>query len=94
MGVAFVGFDALAGLSAGLGRRHDNRFEPKPDQVPGQHEASRSAMFVAELEVLENDLEFLGEFAQGILDIDERAFAGAVVDGVLTIAADGVCDGD
>ena len=92
-GITLVGFNAFAGFACGLGGSQDNDFESEAYEVPGENEAGRSG-FVTELEVFEGKLELLREFTKGVFDIDERALAGAVVDGVLTRVAESVCDGD
>ena len=92
-GITLVGFDTFAGFAGGLGGSQDDDFKPEAYEVPGENEAGRSG-FVTELEVFEGELELLCEFTEGVFDIDERAFAGAVVDGVLTRVAESVCDGD
>ena len=61
-GVALVGFDLLIGFALGFGGRHEDAVQSQTDQTAAEDETG-GACFVADLEVLELDSQFFGEFA-------------------------------
>jgi hypothetical protein len=83
-GVAPVGLDPLARLALRLGGRDHHALHAEVEEAPRQHKAGRPGL-VADLQVPELGSEFLGDLAQGALDVLDRGRALPIVDGILPL---------
>lgn len=67
LGVALVCLDLLVGFALGLGRRHDDAVDLELTETTGENKSGGTG-FVAHVEILEFDTEFLGEGSKGSFD--------------------------
>ena len=92
-GVAFVGFDFIAGLALGFGRGHEDAIDSFFDELACEDKAGGTC-FVADFEIPEFDFEFFRELLEGFYRSGDAAGALAVVGGIIATPSKGVGDGN